>query len=212
LRGIYVVFDLYGTLVDWVKSISGFIERFISSNAVEEYFKCDLEVASSGEYKPYKEILKECLSRVAHKYNVLLPSDLKEAFVLHFAKSPLFPDTIYGTNLLRTRGFKTGILSNTDKDLVKITLCGLEENLDFIITAEDVRAYKPRKEAFLRAYDLLGVTPLEVVHVSAYPQYDLEPASELGARTVLLDRGYGYKWNVSVKSLVELVEILEEIA
>ncbi len=212
MRGIYVIFDLYGTLVDWVKSISGFIERFISSNAVEEYFKCDLEITSSGKYMPYKEILKECLSKVALKYNVLLPSDLVEAFVLHFAKSPPFPDTIYSIRLLRTRGFKVGILSNTDKDLVKITLCGLEENLNFIITAEDVKAYKPRREAFLRAYDLLGVTPLEVVHVSAYPQYDLEPAIELGAKTVLLDRGYGYKWHVSVKSLVELIEILEEIA
>jgi 2-haloacid dehalogenase len=212
LSSVYVLFDLYGTLVDWVKNISGFIEKFVSSSAVEDYFKCDIEQVALAEYKPYKEILRECLSRITLKYNVILSRDLEDAFILHFAKSPPFPDTIYGVKLLKTRGFKIGVLSNTDRDLVKITLCGLEDSFDFIITAEDIRAYKPRKEAFLKAYSLLGVTPLEVVHVSAYPQYDLKPASELGARTILLDRGYGYKWYVSVKSLVELVEILEEIA
>jgi len=30
------IFDLYGTLVDWVKSISIFIEKFVSSEAVEK--------------------------------------------------------------------------------------------------------------------------------------------------------------------------------
>lgn len=206
---MYVIFDLYGTLVDWVRSVGSFIGEFISSSAVEEFFKCDIEQASSSTYKPYKEILKECLCRASLKCNASLSSDLKEAFILHFAKSPPFPDAIYGIELLKARGFKVGVLSNTDNDLARITLCGLEWLLDFRITAEDVKAYKPRKEAFLRAYSMLGITPREVVHVSAYPQYDLEPASELGAKTVLVDRGYGYRWHVSVKSLVELVDVLE---
>lgn len=212
LSGLYVIFDLYGTLVDWIKSISGFIESFISSSAVEEFFKCDLEQTSSGVYKPYREILGDCLSRVALKYGVLVSSDIKDSFITHFAKSPPFPDTIYGIKLLKTRGFKVGVLSNIDKDLVEITLCGVRGMFDFIVTAEDVKAYKPRREAFIRTYKALGVTPLEVVHVSAYPQYDLEPARELGAKTILVNRGYGYKWYVSVNSLVELADILEKIA
>lgn len=205
----YVMFDLYGTLVDWVKSIGSFIEKFVSSEAVENFFKCDIEQVSSDTYKPYKDILKECLRRASLKYNVSLSSNLEEAFVLHFAKSPPFPDMIYGIKLLRASGLRVGVLSNTDKYLAKITLCGLELLLDFMITAEDVKAYKSRREAFLRAYSMLGVAPREVVHVSAYAQYDLEPASWLGARTVLVDRGYGYKWHVSVKSLVELMDVLE---
>jgi 2-haloacid dehalogenase len=211
LSSFYVIFDLYGTLVDWVSSVSGFIEKFISRSGVEEFFKCDLEVVSSINYRPYKEILRECLSRIALKHGVVLSSDLIEAFILQFAKSPLYPDVVYGVKQLRNRGFSVGILSNTDKDLLKITLCGVEDIFDFTITAEDVRAYKPRREAFTRAYSILGITPLEVIHASAYPQYDLQPASELGARTVLLDRGYGYKWYVSVSSLIDLVDVLEEL-
>ena len=212
MNGIYVIFDLYGTLVDWVKSISDFIGMFVSRNAVEEFFKCDIELVSSTTYRPYKEILRECLNRVAVKHNVILSRSLEEAFLLSFAKSPLYPDVVYGIKQLRNRGFKVGVLSNTDKDLVEITLCGLEDVLDFTITAEDVRAYKPGKEAFIRAYKILGITPLEAVHVSAYPQYDLQPASELGAKTVLLDRGYGYKWYVVAGNLLELADILEELA
>jgi len=211
LSGIYIIFDLYGTLVDWVSSISGFIEKYISKSAVEDFFNCDLELVSSGVYRPYKEILRECLDKIALKHSVILSSDLKDAFIVYFAKSPLYPDVIYGIKQLRSRGYSTGILSNTDRDLVKITLCGIENIFDFVVTAEDIEAYKPRREAFTKTYTMLGVTPLEVVHVSAYPQYDLLPASELGAKTILLNRGYGYKWYVSINSLLELVDVLEEI-
>jgi hypothetical protein len=68
-----------------------FIEKFVSSEAVENFFKCDIEQVSSGTYKPYKEILKECLRKASLKYNVSLSSDLEEVFVLYFAKSLLFP-------------------------------------------------------------------------------------------------------------------------
>ncbi|MEM2411938.1 MAG: hypothetical protein QW485_05655, partial [Desulfurococcaceae archaeon] len=78
------------------------------------------------------------------------------------------------------------------------------------ITAEDVRAYKPSLEAFLNAYRLLGVSTDRVVHVSAYPQYDLEPANKLGTKTVLVDRGLGYSWPIKVKNLLELPRVLEE--
>lgn len=203
-----VIFDLYGTLVDWRYSISKFIEYYISPGAVEDFFKCDIAKTSSQEYKPYKQFLCECLSYVAEKSSVFLSSDLCDAFVLSFAKSPPFPDTVYGLKLLKRAGYTLVVLSNTDRDLVKVTLAGMEDLVDYVITAEDVGAYKPSTQAFVKAYAKLGVEPLRVIHVSAYPEYDLLPASRLGARTILLDRGLGYDWPVKVKNLLELHQVL----
>ena len=207
-RAPLVIFDLYGTLIDWRYSISRFVEYYISPRAVEDFFKCDVAKTASREYKPYKYFLCECLNYVAEKNSVLLSSDVCDAFILSFAKSPPFPDTIYGLRLLKRNGYTLAILSNTDRDLVEITLAGIMDLVDHVITAEDVGAYKPTTEAFTRAYARLGVQPPDVVHVSAYPEYDLLPASRLGARTILLDRGLGYDWPVKVKSLLELHQAL----
>ncbi|MEM1611850.1 MAG: HAD hydrolase-like protein [Desulfurococcaceae archaeon] len=207
-EGRTVVFDLYGTLVDWKYSIRSFIELYVSPDAVGRFFTCDIREILN--YRPYKQILKKCLLEVAGNHSTLMSSELVEAFILTFAKSPPFPDTVYGLKVLRKRGFKLAVLSNTDRDLVEITLNGFRELLDYVITAEDVRAYKPSLEAFLNAYRLLGVSTDRVVHVSAYPQYDLEPANKLGTKTVLVDRGLGYSWPIKVKNLLELPRVLEE--
>lgn len=204
----YVIFDLYGTLVDWRYTITRFIEFYVGKHAVEDFFKCDIERVSKG-YVPYKDILKECLSRVAGLYSVVLSDEVLDAFVLAFAKSPPFPDVVYGLLMLKKLGYKVCVLSNTDKDLVEITLAGIRNFFDYVITAGDVRAYKPSVEAFTRAYEILSASPENVVHVSAYPEYDLIPASKLGARTVLIDRGLGYNWYITVKNLLELPMVLE---
>ena len=201
-----IVFDLYGTLVNWEYSIGSFIEFYISPKAIHHFFKCDITKVS--EYRPYREILEECLVETAGKYNIVVNRDLIESFILSFAKSPPYPDTIYGLKVLKKHGFKTCVLSNTDRNLIEITLNGFKELFDHIITAQDVKAYKPNKQAFLRAYEKLSVDPNRAIHVSAYPQYDLEPASEIGALTVLVDRGLGYTWPLKVNTLLDLVNVI----
>lgn len=95
--------------------------------------------------------------------------------------------------LLKKRGYTTGIISNTEKKLIRITLSGVEVLFDHVITAEGTGFYKPNKNAFIKAYEIMGVVLKDVVHVSAYPQYDLAPASELSVGTICLDK-YGYSW------------------
>lgn len=203
-----VIFDLYGTLVDWRYSISRFIEFYISPKAIEDFFKCDIEQVPR-EYRPYKRILKECLIDTARKHHIVLSEDLASSFIITFAKSPPYPDVVYGLKLIRNQGYRTCILSNTDRDLVEITLYGIHDLFDHVVTAEDVKAYKPRLEAFTRAYEILGIKPENAIHVSAYPEYDLVPASTLGAKTILVDRGLRYKWHLVAKNLVELLAVID---
>ncbi|MEM1773202.1 MAG: HAD hydrolase-like protein [Desulfurococcaceae archaeon] len=204
-----LVFDLYGTLVDWRHNIASFIEYYATKEAVEEFFACDIKEVHS--YKPYKEVLRKCLADVLIKHGALINDELVESFILMFSKSPPYPDTIYGLKILRKHGCETAILSNTDKDLINITLNGFKELFDYVITAEEVKSYKPLLTAFLKAYEIMGIKPSEAIHISAYPQYDLEPASKLGALTILVDRGLGYSWPMRVKNLLELKNFLFEL-
>jgi len=203
-----VTFDLYGTLVDWRASIGSFISYVAGAEYIDEFFQCDLEsVGSAISYRPYSEILTLCLKRVLSRAHKHWRNHYGEAIALAFAKSPPFPDTLLGLLTLKSRGVLVAIISNTEKKLVRVTLAGLESLVDMVVTAEDIGVYKPSKEAFIRAYKLLGIEFGEAIHVSSYPQYDLEPARSLGIRAVHLNR-YGYTWEPSIGGLEELVDLI----
>lgn len=201
-----IIFDLYGTLVDWRYAITSFIRLYAPETAIGKFFECDIREVV--KYRPYKEILTNCLSEILAEHNIYPSSELIDSFIKTFAKSPLYPDTIYALKILKKRGFKTTILSNTDRDLVEITLHGWRDLVDYVVVAEDTKFYKPNLEAFQKTYEIIKIEPRDAVHVSAYPQYDLIPASELGASTIMVDRGLGYSWHVSIKNLLELLDVI----
>jgi 2-haloacid dehalogenase len=198
-----VTFDLYGTLVDWEHSISRLLEALGVDR--RDFFARELRaVSSSPTFRPYSDVLKNCLREMlGEAYDELKG----EALVRAFAKSPPFPDALLGLPMLKSRGYKLGIISNTERRLVKITLHGLEDLFDWIVTAQDTGYYKPRPEAFVRAFELMGLRSGEVLHASSYPAYDLEPASKLGIRCALVDR-YGYAWKPTVRTVDELIHLL----
>jgi hypothetical protein len=45
LSVVCVILDLYGTLVDWLRSVGSFIDELTSSDAVGELFKRNIEQA-----------------------------------------------------------------------------------------------------------------------------------------------------------------------
>ncbi len=199
-----VTFDCYGTLVDWMYSVGSFLVRYLGSDLTEEFLKCDIEEVRRP--RPYSQILKVCLRKLADGTGVKYEDRLGEAFVISFAKSPPFPDVPYGLMMLREAGHKIGVISNTERRLIEVTLKGLEDLIDFVVTAEDTGFYKPDLRAFTKALELMGVSKGDVIHVSAYPSYDLIPAEKLGVRTVLLKR-YGFSWHTEVGSVEDLLRL-----
>jgi 2-haloacid dehalogenase len=198
-----ITFDLYGTLVDWRYTIDSYL-NFLNVNP-NDFFQCEFEEIRN--YKPYSKILKDCLRKVlGDKYN----EDFGEGLIYAFAKSPLFPDVVIGLRMLG-RIAKLGIISNTERKLVNITLSGIQEFFDWVITAEDTGYYKPNINAFIKAFEIMRVNPKEVIHVSSYPHYDLETASKIVRSTILLDR-YGYSWSVKVNNLIELAKTISLVS
>jgi len=199
-----VTFDVYGTLFDWEGSIGGYL-RFIGVDP-KRFFESEYTVVSATRgFRKYSEILREALKRTMGSS---FKEDYGDGLVLAFAKSPPFPDTFLGLKALKRGGHRLGLISNTERELIRITLSGLEGLFEWVVTAEDTGHYKPSKEAFLEAYRLMGVDVWDnLVHVSSYPQYDLETASKLGIRSVLVNR-YGYSWATSATNLVELAQKL----
>ncbi len=201
-----ITFDLYGTLVDWKSSIGNAL-NLIKPGLLNDFFNVEYtNISSIKSFEPYSNILKNTLKIVLKKNGIKYEEDYGDMLVRMFSKSPFFADSVLGLIKIKKK-FKVGVISNTERRLIKITLAGMEDLFDYIITAEDTKFYKPNRMAFIEAMKIMNFQKDKILHVSAYPQYDLKTAKELGLRSVLLNR-YDYSWETEIKRLDEIFSVI----
>lgn len=205
---VAATFDCFGTLVDWNQGISAFFRERgrASEEKVAEWERRQRELIQ-GPYQPYREIMKQSLREVLPD---LPPQDVS-AFPESLLKWPIFPDVAD----LDVPGIRLGILSNMDTDLLSATIRRLPIKIDFFVSAEQVRSYKPRLEHFRRALEILKCRPEQVAHCAFGVFYDIAPARSLGMRTVLVRRSKVEDTgspDVVVGGLAELPRVLSMLA
>jgi 2-haloacid dehalogenase len=89
---------------------------------------------------------------------------------------------------IRERGWRIGILSNTDPDLLDASLGLIGVPVDVRVTAAEAGSYKPAHGHWERFVAETGADPARQVHIGASPFHDLSPAAELGLRAVWINR------------------------
>jgi 2-haloacid dehalogenase len=97
-----------------------------------------------------------------------------------------WPDAVSGLTRLKKK-FIIGPLSNGNVRLMTDMAKHAGLPWDVILGAELARHYKPDKEVYLTAADLLNLKPLEIMMVAAH-QDDLRAAKGLGFRTAFVPR------------------------
>jgi 2-haloalkanoic acid dehalogenase type II len=191
LRG--ETFDCYGTLIDWE---SGIAEAFLSAAAAERvtvtreavlraYADTEHRVEAES-YRPYREILGDTAVRVAR----ILGWDLIAERATFLANSlpswQPFPDTNAALERLVAAGCRLGILSNIDDDLLAATREHFTVKFDIIVTAQQVRSYKPGHAHFLTARELIG--DARWLHAAESNFHDIVPTNALGIDNAWINR------------------------
>jgi 2-haloalkanoic acid dehalogenase type II len=213
----YLTFDCYGTLIDWRRGIVENFKKFAKFQASTDTDVFERYVALESEnersYTTYIQILASTFLKLAHQLN-LDPSE-KDAQI--FAESittwPAFEDTSTTLRTLGDRGFKRIILSNIDRMLLEGTIRESELEVDGFISADEIKSYKPQSAHWLEMLRKYHTDRTEVLHVAGSIYHDIAPASNLGFKTVWVNR---YKETIpqditptySVSSLSEVLEIL----
>ena len=206
----HLTFDCYGTLIDWEQGIlAAVMPLFLragvkaSREAILQSFVTHEALLESQCWRPYREVLQGVLRAMAADFNITLPD--AEAYLLSesLPQWPPFPDTVLALKQLATK-FRLVILSNTDDSLFAGTQNRLGVLLDEVITAEQVKSYKPGKAHFREALRRLAVPVSQILHVAQSLYHDHVPAKELGFRTAWINRpsllaGTGLAPNASVQ-------------
>jgi 2-haloacid dehalogenase len=107
---------------------------------------------------------------------------------------------------------KTGLVSNIDDKLLGMTRRHLKHDFDLVVTAQQVRSYKPDPAHFKEIERRIG-TKKGMVHIGSSYYHDVEPALKLKVPVIWLNRNgeelEGRKKPTEmVSTLVEAVELL----
>jgi 2-haloalkanoic acid dehalogenase type II len=188
-----ITFDCYGTLIDWETGIRAGFKQALENLGLNQSEKTSIFDLYEEEekrierlsYRPYRRVLTEALSSAANKIGKRISEGSSDILADQLPYWRPFPDTNPALQKL-TAKFKLGILSNVDNDLLSGTLKNFVVRFDLLVTAENVRSYKPKPKHFLEAKRIIG--DRKWLHVAASLYHDIEPASKLGIRAVWVNR------------------------
>jgi 2-haloacid dehalogenase len=192
-----LTFDIFGTVLDWYAGIG------------ERDFDRIVDLQGELEqqrFRSYTEIMAESLIRVRRVDAVTAARIASE-----IGNWPLFPDSREALRRIR-RVAPCAATTNSDRAQGEQVQAQLGFRLDGWICAEDVRAYKPDRRIWEAASRKME-RPFDRSwwHVSAYADYDLRTARELGLTCVFVQRPHSRSGpaDVTVPDLTALAEIVE---
>jgi 2-haloacid dehalogenase len=187
----WLTFDCYGTIADWNTGMLGALEPVAGERAamlLDAYHQAESVLEARTEWCPYREILTDGLAWAARRSGVALHPAAGKALVDAWSGMPVFPDVAEALSMLVSSGWRLAVLTNCDDDLFTATSAKLPVSFEVVVTAEQVRSYKPDMGHFRKFAEITGATPVNWIHVANSWVHDILPASRMGLRSVWVDR------------------------
>jgi 2-haloacid dehalogenase len=189
-----LTFDCYGTLIDWETGLADAFRPILAAHGIEmdpedvlARFARHEAKAEAGPYLRYTDVLASGLRGVAGELGFTPTDDQVAAFSRSVEAWPAFPDSVDALAQLKRR-FRLGVITNCDDDLFAASNRRLGVEFDWIVTAEQVGAYKPSEANFKLAFERLGLPRERIVHVAQSLFHDHVPAKRSGLTTVWINR------------------------
>lgn len=187
----WATFDCYGTLIDWEGGIRGTLERLWPGSDLDallaHYHEAEPAVQAGSAMK-YREVMALSLERVARADGLELSPLDRDALGRALPSWPAFPEVRAALEELQASGWRVGILSNTDPDLLASSLQRIGVRPDLLVTVEEAGSYKPEPGHWRAFRELSGADPARHVHVGASLFHDVAPAGKLGITVVWINR------------------------
>ena len=189
----WLTFDCYGTIADWNTCMLGALDPVVGAQSaplLAAYHRAESILEARAPWRPYREILTEGLGLAAQRTGVPLRDGQAGVFVGAWPSMPVFPDVAEALGTLVSFGWRLAILTNCDDDLFAETSARLPVPFEVVVTAEQVRSYKPDLGHFQTFAELTGATSANWIHVANSWVHDILPAARMGLRSVWVDRDH----------------------
>ena len=216
----FVTFDVYGTLIDWESGVYDAFRREASKDGftiddrdeiIPRFHEYEREI-EGGSYELYAEVLRRVAVRIAKDIG----------WPLEPSRAGFLPDSVQRWAAFRETNpqlkkfsdkFQTGLISNIDDKLLGLTRRHIPHDFDLVVTAQQVRSYKPDPAHFTECARRIG-TKKGWVHVAASYYHDVEPCLKQKIPVIWVNRNKDEldsgqkKPTAEVKTLLEAAKLL----
>jgi|SRR5689334_15732912 2-haloacid dehalogenase len=226
-----LVFDTYGTLVDWRASVRDELAAFGRARGLHHdwdailadwkaCYRPGMDAVNRGEspWATIEQIYRRRLVEVLGLREIAAGEAEIEHLTQAWWRLRPWRDTVSGLTRLKRRYIVSPLSNASFAGMVHLAkFAGLP--WDCVITAENARRYKPHPDVYRTALTLLDLPAGHVMLVAAH-NYDLAAAQALGLRTAFVPRPLEYgpgqttdlvaegEWDVVVDSVEELAATL----
>jgi len=187
-----LTFDCYGTLIDWETGLGRGLQAVLGGDREDllaRYARHEA-AAEAGPYLRYRDVVAHGLRGVAAELGAEPSEEQVGAFADGVGDWPPFPDSADALARLHER-FRLGVITNCDDDLFARSAEKLGVQFDWVVTAQQVGAYKPDERGFHEAFERIGLPRERILHVAQSLFHDHVTAKRLGLSTVWIDRRAG---------------------
>ena len=192
-----LVFDVFGTVVDWRAGVAREVRRLLGADldaeAVADAWRAryapSMERVRTGElpWTPLDELHRASLDEVLAEFGRPdVDAATRAELVLAWHRLDPWPDVLPGLTRLR-RSHVLAPLSNGNVALIVDMARRAGLPWDLVLGAEIVGHYKPDPEVYDAAPRLLALAPEQVLMVAAHVE-DLAAARSRGLRTAYVHR------------------------
>jgi 2-haloacid dehalogenase len=216
-----LAFDVFGTIVDWRSSVIAEGEHLGKAKGLQIDWAAFAD-AWRAIYRPYMDrvqngelpwtklddLHRQMLEATIKQFGInTLNEEEKARFNQVWHRLKPWPDSVPGLQRLKLR-FVITTLSNGNISLLTnmAKFAGLP--WDCILSAENVRHYKPDPEVYLLVPKLFDLKPEQVMMVAAH-EHDLQSARTHGLRTAYvhrpMERGPGKAVPIPLKESYDIV-------
>ncbi len=195
-----LLFDVFGTLVDWRSSLIELAEVTGSGAGVQADWAAVVDdwrrayqpamdrVRQGAAWRDLDSLQRATLNEVLAQRNIWLSAADRESLVRGWRQLRPWPDSRQGLDRLRRR-YVTATLSNGHLALLADLLKFADLRVDVVLSAQLAAGYKPDPGVYLTALRLLDCQPEDAGMVAAHAS-DLHAAAALGLRPIFVRRSH----------------------
>ena len=189
----WVTTDCYGTLIDWEKGITDAFNKEAERDGLtiddrallERFFEAQAQIMA-GSYELYAEVLRRAAVTVAEEIDWTLEPSRAQFLPDSVARWQPFRESNAAMDRLKER-YEIGIVSNIDDKLLGISRRHLRTELDLVVTAQQVRSYKPDNTHFRECARRIGGKK-GWVHIGADYETDVAPCLKMNVPVIWVNR------------------------
>ncbi|MCA0987664.1 haloacid dehalogenase type II [Guptibacillus algicola] len=189
------VFDAYGTLFD-VFSVMEKCEELFPNNGEaisQSWRKKQLEYSylrqMMGKYRPFSEVTRDALRYAVAETGQDLNAEDEEALLGAYKELEVYEEVPQVLKELKEQNVTVAIFSNGSHDMLDplVAQSPLSDYIDHIISADDVKQYKPTPASYTHVIDSLKITRQDVLFMSSNG-WDISGAANFGFNTAWINR------------------------